>query len=102
MSEAQEVEKEKVSVKEILELIEGLKVAAPAGIEIAADGKLSAKDIKVVVETIKKHDVLVAAVKDIDKVIPEAKDIDQAELAQIGLAVLPLFKLCQEAYARGK
>ncbi len=79
-----------------------MKVVVPSAIEILADKKLSAKDIKVVVEVVKKHEVLVEAVKGIDLVIPEGKDLDQAELAQLGLAVIPLFKLCQEAYLKGK
>lgn len=89
-------------IKESLEVIEGLKVVLPAGVEIAADGKLSAKDIKPVVDAIKKYDVIVAAVKDSSFVLKEGKDYDQAELAQVGLAFVGLLPLIKDAYVRGK
>ncbi len=105
MTEAKEEVKaviESKGVKETLEFVEGLKIVVPAGVEVLADGKLSSKDIKPVVEVVKQYQVIVDAVKGVDLVIPEVKDLDTIELAQIGAAVLEVFKASQAAYAAGK
>lgn len=91
-----------VGIKETLEFVAGLKIAVPAGVEILADGKLSSKDIKPVVEAVKHYDIVVEAVKGADLIVPEVKDLDTLELAQIGAAVLDVFKEAQAAYKRGK
>ena len=93
---------EKKSIKEIVEFMDGLIVVVPMGVEVAADKQISAKDIKPVVEAIKKYDVVVEAVKGYEQIIPEAKDLDQMELMQIGAKALELFKASKEAYLRGK
>lgn len=102
MSEAEVEVKESKGIKETLEILKGLRVVVPAGVEVAADGKLSAKDIKPVVEAIKKYDVVVAAIKDGGDAIGEAKDYDMVELAQLGAEVLELVKDCKAALAAGK
>lgn len=89
-------------VKETLEFIAGLKVVVPLGVEVAADKKISTKDIKPVVESIKKYDVVVEAIKGAGEIIPEVKDLDTAELAQIGAAAVELFRDAKAAYERGK
>lgn len=101
MSEV-EVKAESKGIKETLEFVAGLKVVVPAGVEVAADKKISAKDIKPVVEVIKQYDVVVEAIKGAGDIVPEVKDLDQIELAQIGMATVELFKLSKEAYLRGK
>lgn len=102
MSEAQEPKKESKGVKETLEFVAGLKVVVPAAVEIAADKKLSMKDVKPVVEVVKKHEVLVDAIEGMGDILPEAKDLDTLELAQIGSALLEVLKESKAAYARGK
>lgn len=95
--------KESLGIKETLEIIAGLGVVVPCGVEVAADGKLSSKDIKPVVEAIKKYDVVVAAVKDGGDAIKESKDYDMIELAQIGKAFLDqVIVPTKAAYAAGK
>lgn len=97
-----EVVVEKKGIKETLEILAGLKVVVPAGVEIAADGNLSAKDIKPVVDAIKQYELVVEAIKNGGDAIGEAKDYDMIELAQIGSAFMEVVKLSKEAYARGK
>lgn len=97
-----EPKKETKGVKEILEFMDGLAVVVPMGVEVAADKQLSSKDIKPVVEAVKKYDIVVDGIKGYEDIIPEAKDIDQMELMQIGAKAVELFKLSKEAYLRGK
>ena len=98
-----EEKEQSIGIKETLEIIEGLGVVVPAGVEVAADKQLSAKDIKPVVEAIKKYDIVVDAIKDSGEAIKEAKDYDMIELAQIGAAFLDkVIKPTKAAYERGK
>lgn len=101
MTEPKEVS-EKKDIKEIMEFLEGLKVVVPAGVEIAADKKISMKDVKPVVEVVKKYEVVVDAVQGIGEIVPEAKDLDTIELAQIGAKVMEIVKESKAALARGK
>lgn len=94
--------KEAKGIKESLEILKGLRIVVPAGVEVMSDGKLSAKDIKPVVEAIKKYDVVVEAVKNGGEAILEAKDYDMAELALIGAETLELIKDIKAAFAAGK
>lgn len=96
------VKQESKGIKESLEILKGLRVVVPAGVEVAADGKLSAKDIKPVVEAIKKYDIVVEAVKNGGDAIGEAKDYDIAELALIGAETLELIKDIKAAFIAGK
>ena len=89
-------------IKESLEILEGLIVVAPAGVEIAADKELSAKDIQPAVNAIKKYEIVVAAVENAKGAITEAKDYDMTELAVLGSKTLELINAIKEAYARGK
>lgn len=96
------VKVESKGIKESMEILKGLRVVVPAGVEVAADGKLSAKDIKPVVDAVKKYDVVVEAVKNGGEAIGEAKDYDMIELAAIGAETLELIKDIKAAYAAGK
>ncbi len=102
MATETEVKKEKVGIEGTLKFLDGIDVIVPAGVEIAADKKLSAKDIKPVVEVIKKYEVLVEAFESKDIIIPEIKDLDTVELAQIGAKVIEIFKKSKAAYEAGK
>lgn len=93
---------ESKGIKETLEIIKGLEVVVPAGVEIAADGKLSAKDVKPIVEVVKQYDVIVKAIENGGEAIGEAKDYDMIELAQIGAAFMEVVKKSKAAYAAGK
>lgn len=94
--------KAKHDIKEILELLDGLEVVVPAGVEIMADKELSMKDVKPLVEVVKKYEVIVSAVENIKGIIPEAKDLDTIELAQIGAKVMGIVKKAKAAYEKGK
>lgn len=78
------------SVKESLELLDGVKVVLVAGKKVMADGKVNLQDLPVAVELLQKINVLVAAVDGIDKVPAEIKDIDIAELQLLGAKVIEI------------
>lgn len=85
-----------MDVKNILEVIEAVKVAGVAGKEIAKDG-IDLSDLPKALELIKKYDVFVSAVTDAKLVIDEAKDIDSAEAVQIVSALMAALKAIKEA-----
>lgn len=84
-------ESKQLGIKESLELIAGIELAAVSGIEIAKDG-LGMDDIPKALELIKHSDVLIEAVKGIDQIDDEAKDLDDAELIQLGSKAYAMVK----------
>lgn len=76
------------SIKESLELLEGIKKLAVGVKKIAADGKVSMADLPVALGLLQEVPALVAAVSGADQVIPELKDLSQEELNQLSAKVL--------------
>lgn len=86
-------------MKETLELIAAIQLAAVSGIEIAKGG-ITADDLPKALDLIKKFDVLVEGVKGIDLVDDEIKNIDQAHLIEAGVALFGLVKAIKEAASK--
>lgn len=78
-----EVSEAKVGIKEISEVLEGVKVLGVAGKKILADGKISVADLPEAMALVSKAQMIVAAVEGIEGVLPEAKDLDSEEAAAI-------------------
>lgn len=75
----------KIGIKEISEVLEGVKVLGVSGKKIFADGKVSVADLPEAMALVAKAQAIVDAVEGIDGVFPEVKDMDGAE-AQAVLA----------------
>lgn len=76
---------EKLGIKELSEVFDGLDVLAEAVGKVMQDGKVGPSDITALVELATKFNVLAEAAKDADGALKEAKDLDQAEvLALVG------------------
>ena len=71
------------TIKETKELLEGLGKVAVAAKKIAADGKVNAEDLSVLIDLVTDVDSLSAAVKDAGDIPSELKDLDQAEVLEI-------------------
>lgn len=97
--QSESVESQK-SIKEISEVLDGLKIIGVAGAKVLADGKLSVTDVPALIELAKNHGILVEAVKGADQVVPEAKDLDMSELAVIGAKALEIVKAVKSAYGK--
>ncbi len=83
-------------IKNLKELLAGLKLLAVEGKKIAKDG-IGIEDIAAVVDLAKNFDVLAAAVKDINLVEDEIKDLDQAEILELVAELFALVKAVKEA-----
>ena len=81
----------KLGIKESLELLAAVELAAVAGIEIAKDG-IGADDLPKALELFKHSEVLIEGVKGLALVDDEIKDLDQAELLQLGAVAFALVK----------
>lgn len=90
---------EKNDIKELLELIAGLKAVGVAGAEVASDGKLDLSDIVALKKLAEQHEILIAAIKGLGDAIPEAKDID---LAESGILIAQLVDLAKAVKAASK
>lgn len=92
VNEVIEEVKESKSVKESLEIIDGIEVLVDAGAEIMEDGKVNLSDVAALVSLAKKFDVLKAAVDGAKEAPEEMKDLDEMELIQLGSKVYGLIK----------
>lgn len=81
---------EKQSIKELLELLEGMKLLALDGKKVLADGKVNLADIPVAMELLGQLDVLGAAVRGADQIPSEVKDLSLEEAQQIIAKVLEI------------
>jgi hypothetical protein len=79
-------------VKEILELIEGLKQLVLVGKAVMKDGKIDMSDLVHLSALMSKQAELVAAFQGLAELKEEAKDIDLAEAQQVILALLAAAK----------
>lgn len=71
------------SIKELKELLEGLKLLAVTAKKISADGKINVDDLSSIVELGMQMGTLAAAVEGIDQVPAELKDLDEAEVIEL-------------------
>lgn len=92
-------EKQELSIKETLEVLDGLEVLAVAGVAISADGKIGVDDLKYLVDVAKKFNVIQEAVKDADLALKEIGDLDEGEAAQIIAKVFSIVKSVKDAKA---
>lgn len=74
---------EKKGIKEILEMLEGMKVLAALGKSMAADGKINLADLPQLVVLVNNFGVLSAAINGMGELPAEAKDMDKEEAKQI-------------------
>lgn len=95
-------EAEKEDIKEILEVLSGLKVVGVAAAGILGDGKLSVADIEKFIKLATSFDVLKDAVEGADEVVREAKDLDQSESVVLLAAVFSLVKAIKDAAKEAK
>ena len=75
-------------VKELLELIAGLKELALAGKGLMADGKLNLNDVPAFLELLDKQSILVAAFSGLSEIPDEAKNLSNEEAMQIVAALV--------------
>lgn len=92
---------EKVSIKETLEMADGIQVFAVAGAAIAADGKLSTGDLAHVLGVIKRYQVIVLAMKGLENIPKELKDLDDLEVAQLGLKLVEIVNAVRDELNAG-
>ena len=71
------------SIKETLELLEGLGEVAVAAKKIAKDGKVNADDLKVLMDLALNAEKLSSAVSGVSEVPSELKDLDESEVMEI-------------------
>jgi hypothetical protein len=72
-----------MEIKETKELLEGLGKVAVAAKKIAANGKIDASDLIVLIDLAKDIDALSESVKGVKEIPSELKDLDQAEVLEI-------------------
>jgi len=95
------MEAEEKGIKEILELLDGLRVILTISGKALEDGKLSFGDLTLIADLAKEYEVLVNAVKGSDEVLKELKDLDANE-AQIVVTklydvIMPFYKALKGA-----
>lgn len=93
--------KEKKSVKELLEFIEGTGLLTSTGFAIAHQG-LGVDDVPKVINLAKEYEVLKDAYTDMDEIPDEIKDMDQTELLLIVAGVYKVYRDSRSAYKTGK
>jgi hypothetical protein len=72
---------EQLGVKEVVEILEGLKVVSQVTGEVLEDGKVSVADLSHLLTFMKKFDTLKAAVEGAGGSLKEIKDLNQEEVA---------------------
>jgi len=84
-------------IKEILELIHGMKVIAITGKSVLADGKINLADIGSVMALLNKQAELTAAFTGLAEAQAEAKDMTLDEVSQVVAAFIAAAKEVQAA-----
>lgn len=88
---------EEKGVKEMMELIAGLKALAMVGKKAFADGKLNIADAPLLSELFEKQAMLVAAFSGLGELKLEAKDMEISEAVMVVEALLMAVKEVKEA-----
>jgi len=89
------------TVKETLELLDGLKVLAVTGGDIFADGKINLADLPKLKTLATNYGTLKEAVVGIQDVDDELKDLDSEEIAQIIAKVAEIVAAVKAELAEG-
>ena len=84
-------------VKEILELIAGLKEVAKLGKLALKDGKINLEDLALLSQLLVKQQVLVAALDGLGELGAEVKDLSLDEAVQLIQALVDAAKEVKEA-----
>ena len=92
-----EVNQEDVGVKEILEVLEGLKEVGLLAKKAMADGKISISDFPLLMQLLSKHQMLNDAIKDIKLVPTEVKNLSGDEATLIVGKVYSIFSEIKNA-----
>ena len=91
------MEAESKGIKEMLELIAGLKEFAIIGREAFKDGKINLADLALLPILLQKQEALVAAFSGLGEIDDEVKDISAAEAMSVIEALLKAAKEVKEA-----
>jgi len=83
-------------VKNIIEVLEAIKVIGVPAKQILKDG-VDASDLPKLLEVVKKYQVLVDAIDGVGEVVEEAKDIDSQEAVVVVLKAFEVVKAIKEA-----
>jgi hypothetical protein len=75
-------------IKELLELVAGLKELALAAKVVLKDGKVNAEDIGALMLLLQKQEVVLAALSGLDKLDDECKDLSGDEVVQVVSALI--------------
>lgn len=84
-------------IKEIMELLDGVKVLALAGKKITADGKVNLADFPILMEVLAKFGVLNAAYQGLGEAVLEGKDLSMDEAQAIVDKVMEIAKALKAA-----
>lgn len=76
------------SIKNILEVLEAVKLLVVDGKKVMADGKISLADLGVAMDLLRQLPAMNAAIQDIAEVVPEAKDLSAEEIDQLIAKIL--------------
>lgn len=77
-------------IKEIMELLEGVKVIGVSAKAMMADGKVDLKDIPEAIELLKQYQTIIEAFKGAGEIPHEVKDMSVDELQAVGAKVLEI------------
>jgi hypothetical protein len=88
---------EQKGVKELLELVAGLKEVALIGKAALKDGKIDLNDLSLLSQLLVKQQVLVAAFEGLGQVADEAKDLSLDEAMNLIKALLDAAKEVKDA-----
>lgn len=88
---------EEKSIKECLELLEGIKILAVETKKVLADGKVDLADLPVLMTLLTQFSKLSAAVEGIDQIPAEAKDLSSEEITALVDKVLEIVKVIKGA-----
>ena len=86
-----------MEVKNILEVLEGIKVIAVPVKKVLEDGKVNLEDLPHLMSVLKEHQKLIDAIAGVKDIPAEVKDIDAGEAALIAGKVMEVIKAVKEA-----
>lgn len=90
---------EQKSVKETIELLNGIELLAVAGVKIAKDGKVAVDDLPHLITLATNVSTLVDAATGVEQIPAEVKDLSQAEMIEIVSKVYAVVAKIKEAKA---
>jgi len=85
------------SIKESLELLDGVKIVAVTGAKVFADGKINFADLSKLTALAVNFNVLKDAIVGVGDVKDELKDLDSAEIQELALKALEIVNAVKNA-----